>query len=97
MTGRLVAGGDLAQFRLDIGASVKRMRAAIAETAARRRHDPACTVPPLPTLAVAAELPDMPEALHRSAQVELMRGQNRYLAAIDAAMKLVGAATARSS
>jgi len=55
----------------------------------RFRHDPAYTVPPLPTLAVAAELPDLPEALRRPAQVELTRGQNRYLAAIDAAARLV--------
>jgi N-acetylated-alpha-linked acidic dipeptidase len=55
----------------------------------RFRHDPAYTVPPLPTLAVAAELPDLPEALRRPAQVELLRGQNRYLAAIDAARRLV--------
>ncbi len=56
----------------------------------RFRHDPAYTVPPLPTLAVAAELPDLPEALRKPAQVELMRGQNRYLAAIEAATRLVG-------
>ena len=56
----------------------------------RFRHDPAYTVPPLPTLAVAAELPDLPEALRKPAQVELMRGQNRYLAAMEAATRLVG-------
>ncbi len=55
----------------------------------RFRHDPAYTVPPLPTLAVAAELPDMPEVLRKPAQVELMRGQNRFLAAMDAAIRLV--------
>jgi hypothetical protein len=57
----------------------------------RFRHDPAYTVPPLPTLAVAAELPRLPEALRRAAQVELMRGQNQYVAAIEAAMALVEA------
>jgi hypothetical protein len=55
----------------------------------RFRHDPAYTVPPLPTLAVAAELPDLPEALQRPGKVELMRGQNRYVAAILAATRLV--------
>ncbi|MFI5015502.1 MAG: M28 family metallopeptidase [Hyphomicrobiales bacterium] len=55
----------------------------------RFRHDPAFTVPPLPTLAVAAELPGLSEALRRSGEVELMRGQNRYVAAMRAAKKLV--------
>jgi hypothetical protein len=58
----------------------------------RFRHDPAYTVPPLPTLAVAAELPDLPEALRRPGQTELMRGQNRYVAAIRSATRLVDAA-----
>jgi hypothetical protein len=60
---------------------------------ARFRHDPAYTVPPLPTLAIAAELPGLPEALRRPAQLELLRGQNRYLAAIDAAIRLVEGAS----
>ncbi|MBV9562167.1 MAG: peptidase M28, partial [Bradyrhizobium sp.] len=55
----------------------------------RFRHDPAYTVPPLPTLAVAAELPLMSPELRRFAEVELMRGQNRYVAAIRAATVLV--------
>ena len=59
----------------------------------RFRHDPAYTVPSLPTLAVAADLPDFTDDhLRRVAQVELMRGKNRYLAAIDAARRLVEAA-----
>jgi N-acetylated-alpha-linked acidic dipeptidase len=60
----------------------------------RFRHDPAYTVPPLPTLAVAAELPKLPETLRRSGAVELLRGQNRYVAAIRAATKLVEGALA---
>ena len=55
----------------------------------RFRHDPAYTVPPLPTLAVAAELPSLPEHLRRPGQVELMRGQNRYVAALRAARRAV--------
>jgi hypothetical protein len=55
----------------------------------RFRHDPAYTVPPLPTLAVAAELPDLPEGLRRAGAVELLRGQNRFLAAIAAATRIV--------
>ncbi len=59
----------------------------------RFRHDPAYTVPKLPTLAVAAELPDFADDhMRRVAQVDLMRGQNRYLAAIAHARRVVGAA-----
>jgi hypothetical protein len=61
--------------------------------AARFRHDPAYTVPKLPTLAVAAELPEFPtDHLRRVAGVDLMRGQNRYLAAIEQATRMVHAA-----
>jgi len=59
----------------------------------RFRHDPAYTVPPLPTLAVAAELPEFTsEHNRRCAMVELMRGQNRFVAAIDLARRLVQSA-----
>jgi hypothetical protein len=59
----------------------------------RFRHDPAYTVPPLPTLAVAAELPEFTsEHDRRCAMVELMRGQNRFVAAIDLARRLVQSA-----
>ena len=59
----------------------------------RFRHDPAFTVQPLPTLAVAADLADMTDPhLRRVALVELMRGQNRFIAAIAAARALVAAA-----
>jgi hypothetical protein len=58
--------------------------------AQRFRHDPAYTVPRLPTLAVAAELPGFgDDHMRRVAQVELMRGLNRYLAAIDQARRIV--------
>ncbi len=56
----------------------------------RFRHDPAFTVQPLPTLAVAADLADMTDPhLRRVAGVELMRGQNRFIAAIEAACRVV--------
>jgi N-acetylated-alpha-linked acidic dipeptidase len=56
----------------------------------RFRHDPAYTVPPLPTLAVAADLGDFTDDhMRRVALTELMRGQNRYVAAIDQATRLV--------
>ena len=57
---------------------------------ARFRHDPAYTVPPLPTLAVAADLMDMTDDhMRRVAQTELLRGQNRFLAAMAEALALV--------
>jgi hypothetical protein len=55
----------------------------------RFRHDPAYTVPPLPTLAIAAELPNLSPELRRFGEVELVRGQNRYVAALRAATALV--------
>ena len=64
---------------------------------ARFRHDPAYTVPPLPTLAVAGDLVDFTdEHMQRVAQVELMRGRNRFLAAIDQARRLVRGAVDNS-
>ena len=60
----------------------------------RFRHDPAYTVPPLPTLAVAAELASLPPETRRFGEVELMRGQNRYVAAMRAATVLVEGALA---
>ena len=59
----------------------------------RFRHDPAYTVPPLPTIAVAADLPSYPDGhMRRAAQVELRRGINRLLAALDQARCLVTSA-----
>ena len=56
----------------------------------RFRHDPAYTVQPLPTLSVAADLPDFTDAhLLQCAKVELLRGQNRFLAAIEHATDVV--------
>jgi N-acetylated-alpha-linked acidic dipeptidase len=59
----------------------------------RFRHDPAYTVPPLPTLAVAAELLSFTDRHRRNcAKMELMRGQNRFIAALNQARQLVDAA-----
>ncbi len=56
----------------------------------RFRHDPAYTIPPLPTLAVAAELPDITDDhMRRVAQTTLMRGQNRFLGAMAEALRVV--------
>ncbi len=58
----------------------------------RFRHDPAYTVPPLPTLAVAVELPSCTDPHRRNcAKVELMRGQNRFVVAMEQARRLVEA------
>ena len=58
----------------------------------RFRHDPAYTVPKLPTLAVAADLPGYTDDhMRRVAQTELVRGQNRYVAALTQARHLVEA------
>jgi len=58
----------------------------------RFRHDPAYTVPRLPTLAVAADLPAFAEGhQRRCAEVELLRGQNRFVAAMTQARRLVEA------
>jgi len=59
----------------------------------RLRHDSAYTVPPLPTIAVAAELPGHLDGhMRRVAAVELMRGENRLLAALAEARRVVEAA-----
>ena len=58
----------------------------------RFRHDPAYTVPPLPTIAVAAELPGYEDDhMRRVAGVELMRGMNRLLAALAEAKRVLDA------
>jgi N-acetylated-alpha-linked acidic dipeptidase len=60
----------------------------------RFRHDPAYTVPRLPTLAVASDLPQFEDAHERRcAAGELMRGQNRFCAAMEQARRLVELAT----
>jgi N-acetylated-alpha-linked acidic dipeptidase len=55
----------------------------------RFRHDPAYNCPPLPTLQAATELAEHDDATLGFAKTQLMRGQNRYLAAIDEALALV--------
>ena len=60
----------------------------------RFTHDPAVTAPPLPCLAVAAELGRHEGLMRGFAKTQLMRGQNRYVAAMRAATRLVEAASA---
>ncbi|MGL4241784.1 MAG: M28 family peptidase, partial [Beijerinckiaceae bacterium] len=59
---------------------------------ARFRHDPAYNVPPLPTIAVAEEMAHLPKEMLGFAGMELMRGQNRLVAALREAERIVKAA-----
>ncbi|MGI4799174.1 MAG: M28 family metallopeptidase, partial [Janthinobacterium lividum] len=60
---------------------------------ARFRHDPAYTLPKLPTLSIAAELGRFEDDhMRRVAQTELLRGQNRYVGSINQAQHLIEAA-----
>lgn len=61
----------------------------------RFRHDPATPVPPLPTLAPATQLKGMDKAKLGFARTQLVRGQNRYIAALREAEALVQEATSR--
>jgi hypothetical protein len=58
----------------------------------RFRHDPAVPIPPLPALSVANELRTMPKELKGFAKTQLTRGQNRVVAAMRAAVKLIATA-----
>jgi N-acetylated-alpha-linked acidic dipeptidase len=60
---------------------------------ARFRHDPAVPIPPLPTLSAANEIRAMPKELRGFAATQLTRGQNRLVAAMRQAIRLI--ATAR--
>jgi hypothetical protein len=61
---------------------------------ARFRHDPAVPVPPLPTIAAAADLAAMDETQRGFAVNHLRRGQNRLVAALrEAKRKAEAAAT----
>jgi len=58
----------------------------------RFRHDPAVPIPPLPTLSVANDIRTMPKELRGFARAQLTRGQNRVVAALRAAIKLIATA-----
>jgi hypothetical protein len=61
---------------------------------ARFRHDPALPVPPLPTLAWAKELDGFDDHQIGFARTQLTRGQNRLIAALRDARRLVTGACA---
>jgi hypothetical protein len=58
----------------------------------RFRHDPATPIPALPTLAPAADLKGQPKAMKGFAKTQLTRGQNRLVATLREAERLVRAA-----
>jgi hypothetical protein len=60
----------------------------------RFRHDPAYSINQLPTIALAGEVARLPMALRNSALVDLVRGQNRLVAALDEATREVEQALA---
>ena len=55
---------------------------------ARFRHDPATPIPPLPTVALAADLNGMASETLGFARTQLVRGQNRLVAALREAERL---------
>ena len=61
-------------------------------TCPRFRHDPALPVPPLPTIASAADLNQHGVETIGFAKTQLMRGQNRLVAALREAKRLVESA-----
>ena len=58
----------------------------------RFSHDAAIPMPPLPAIAAAADIAGMPKTVQGFAKVQLMRGQNRLVAALREAEALAGAA-----
>lgn len=57
----------------------------------RFTHDPALNIPPLPTVAEAVSLKEMPEDQIGFAQTQLLRGRNRLVAALREAERIVAA------
>ncbi len=66
-------------------------------TGPRFRHDPATPVAPLPTLAPAMQLKDMDKVTLGFARTQLVRGQNRYVAALREAGDIVSASLVSST
>jgi hypothetical protein len=56
----------------------------------RFRHDPALPVPPLPTLSAASELKGLDKVKLGFAKTQLVRGQNRFIAACREAEAVAG-------
>lgn len=60
----------------------------------RFRHDPALPVPALPTLSAASEIKGLDKLKQGFAKTQLVRGQNRYIAALREAEAVVASAMA---
>jgi N-acetylated-alpha-linked acidic dipeptidase len=76
----------------DVIQGLARILVPINYTAVSRfRHDPALPIPPLPTIALAAELERQAPDKLGFAKVQLTRGQNRLVAALRDAERLVAA------
>jgi len=60
----------------------------------RFRHDPALTIPPLPSIAAAADLDRYDETTLGFARTELVRGQNRLISALRQACRYIELLTA---
>jgi N-acetylated-alpha-linked acidic dipeptidase len=92
--GRAVQAGKLARDQANaVITGLARILVPINSTREPRfRHDPAVPIPPLPTLSVANEIRSMPKELRGFAKTQLTRGQNRVVAAMRAAVKLIAAA-----
>ena len=59
----------------------------------RFRHDPALTIPPLPTIATATELDNFDDKTLGFALTQLTRGQNRLVSALRSAARHVDLVT----
>ena len=92
--GRAVQGGNIARDQANaVITGLARILVPINSTREPRfRHDPALPIPPLPTLSAANEIRTMPKELKGFAKTQLTRGQNRVVAAMRAAVKLIATA-----
>ena len=92
--GRAVQGGNIARDHANaVITGLARILVPINSTREPRfRHDPAVPIPPLPTLSAANEIRTMPKELKGFAKTQLTRGQNRVVAAMRAAVKLIATA-----
>ena len=91
---RAVAAGNVARDRANaVIAGLARILVPINSTREPRfRHDPAVPIPPLPMLSAANNIRAMPRELRGFAETQLTRGQNRVVAAMRAAIKLIATA-----
>ncbi len=88
--GAIKAGGISGASANDVIMRLARILVPINFTREPRfRHDPAMPIPALPTLAVATELDKYTNGTLGFAQTQLIRGQNRVVAAVREAQRIV--------